>query len=244
MKIACIYNTPREACLDTWRFFESPGDGRRLYVLPYNRFDPDKSTFWWLSPSPDNPAYKYGKFAFAIYEDNIMRTGLYVEKGLGLEYCSIDKSKSAGRMVMDETWSWHSFLRDMKGEGISQALDMINAKANVRSELHLEGGYASPGFDPQRPRFKWDRSVFQWDPGDQILTLLKENRRGEVLPKLGESITFPDLASKLSNLPESSFIWIDLLIGIRLNMSSTTPHAWDGNELVRNVLDPLYEWVR
>lgn len=244
MTISCIYKSPREACVDIRRFFESPGDGRRLYVLPYNRFEPDKSTFWWLSPSPDNPAYKYGKFAFAIYEGNAMRTGLYVEKGLGSEYCAIDKSKSARRMIMDDTWLWHDLLRDMEGQKISNALDLIHKRATVRPELHVEGGYASPGFAPERPRYGWDKLRFEWNIDSQKLILVDENREGGVLPQLEEYSTLSDLASKLLSLPDSSYIWIDFLVGVRLNLSDTTPNAWNGNELVRNVFDPLLTWVR
>jgi hypothetical protein len=74
----------REAAADL-RDAATAAGAERLYLLPYNRYDSD-DTEWWLSPEPENPAFKYGKILVARpardRPDDLF-VGLAFEKGVG-----------------------------------------------------------------------------------------------------------------------------------------------------------------
>ena len=140
MSIGCIFKTPREACVVITKIFQASKSENKLFALPFNRFDPEKS-IWWLSPSSANPAYKYGKFGFIPYENNEILVGLYVEKGLGADYCSIAGSKAANRMVMDKDWLWHDFIRELGSDQLLSILNEIGSNTLNNPEIHIWGGY-------------------------------------------------------------------------------------------------------
>lgn len=148
--IHCIYKSPREACRSTRQQWESAGEGKKLHILPYNRFKPEQSRIWWLSPSSANPAYKHGKFAFLAGKSGTMEVGLYVEKGLGEEYCSVDHTKAARTMVLDRDWTWHAVIRDMASGKIGVAREAVSTRSESTVEVFVEGGYATPGFAVER----------------------------------------------------------------------------------------------
>lgn len=73
--------TPRELCDDVKDV--CAGEFNTLTARPWNRFEPDAS-LWWLVPSTDWPAYRYGKLYFDWLDKNdfsVMSCGLHVERG-------------------------------------------------------------------------------------------------------------------------------------------------------------------
>lgn len=243
MLIRCEFKSAREACVDIAKLFYSSKNYKRLIALPFNRYDPDQS-IWWLSPSSENPAYKYGKFGFIPYDDNMVLVGLYVEKGLGADYCSIDGSKAALRMVMDKDWLWYDFIKEMASEKFISILNEIANKTNVCPEIHIWGGYATPGFEPEKPRYNWDKFEFAWDTKSNQIHQLKAIHGGNVLGKMEDCDDLISLKNEVSKFSENSYVWIDFFVGNRLEMANRSKEAWGAGEIVENILYPLEEWVR
>jgi hypothetical protein len=243
MPIKCKYRNSREVCTMIGKLHYGPKSHKRLFALPFNRYDPDQS-IWWLSPSSENPAYKYGKFGFIPYEDNIVLIGFYVEKGLGDEYCSIAGSKAALRMVMDKDWLWHDFLKEMASEKFITILNKIAHKTNKNPEIHIMGGYANPGFEPEKPRYNWDKFEFSWDTKSNQIQNLKAIHAGNVLGKMENCNNLISLKNEISKFNENSYVWIDLFIGNRLELAHSSNKAWGAGAIVENILYPLEELVK
>lgn len=243
MTIECSFKTPREICVSIGNSFYSSKDHKRLYALPFNRYKPEDS-IWWLSSSSENPAYKYGKFGFSPYNKTEVLIGLYVEKGLGADYCSIDGSKAALRMVMDKDWLWHDFLKDMAGNKVVSVLNEIYKRTNNSTEIHVWGGYASPGFEPEQPRYNWDNFEFIWEHDKQDVSSIKSVHDGNVLGNLENCPNLYALFKELSRFTDNSFVWIDLFIGTKITMYKESDKSWGSAEIVQNILEPLEEWVR
>ena len=177
--------------------YYSQRDLKHLYAFPFNRFDPDNS-IWWLSPSSENPNYKYAKFGFLPYNRNQLLVGIFVEKGLGQDYCSIDDRRSTQRMVIDNDWRWHKLLGDLSSDNAISILDEIRRNIGCDPEIHVEGGYASPGFEPEKPRYNWDFFEFVWNPESQDLMSRKADHDGNVLGKLEICESLQSLQNELS----------------------------------------------
>jgi hypothetical protein len=74
------YNSPRQACYAVQRAIEQQFPG--LVARPWNIYEPETS-LWWLVPSSDWPAYKYGKlfFDWADQRRKSIWVGFHSEKG-------------------------------------------------------------------------------------------------------------------------------------------------------------------
>ena len=214
-----------------------------LFALPFNRFDPDNS-IWWLSPSPENPAYKYGKFGFIPHDNNEILIGLYVEKGLGADYCSIAGSKAANRMVMDKDWLWHNFIHKMGSDQFLSILNEIASNTLENPEIHIWGGYATPGFEPEQPKYNWDKFEFYWDFKLHQLLQIKAIHKGNVLGNIEYCSNLISLKKELMKFNDNSYVWIDLFLGYRMEIASLSNDSWGVSKIVENILYPLDEWVR
>jgi len=246
MTIECVYKTPREAATEIRDQYYNLTSGRQLYLIPYNRFDPDNSTFWWLSPSKDNPAYKYGKYAFSICEENYMRIGLYVEKGLGQKTLSIPGKKPDPHMIMDETWFWHDIISEMKTDKFVNALDKISSLSDRPIEFHVEGGASVHDVDAKTKeslRDNLEKFVFQWDSESGKIISLSARHRDNTLGKLEHCSDIKSLSSDLSNLGTQPFSWIDLFIGLRLKLNCKSANSWKNYQIYKNILEPFEFWI-
>ena len=67
------YNSPQQTCYAIQRAIQSQFP--KLSPRPYNMHEPE-TTLWWLVPSSEWPAYKYGKMYFNWSDPN--RTALWV----------------------------------------------------------------------------------------------------------------------------------------------------------------------
>jgi len=88
----------------------------KLTPRPHNRFAPD-DTIWWLVPSSEWPAHKFGKFFFESRKERLpdrspdsIYFGLYVEKGLSPVVGSIYPRT----WIMDGDWFWAEFLEKLQ----------------------------------------------------------------------------------------------------------------------------------
>ena len=174
-----------------------------------------------------------------------MLVGLYVEKGLGQDYCSIDRGKSAQRLVIDETWLWHDFQSDVLSGRFLEPMNKIFRQTGVQPELRIEGGYASLGFKPEeKTRYKRDEFVFRYMDETGRLSAVKASHEGAVLGRLEECGDLGSLGSELSKFTRNSFVWIDVLIGLSMLLGSKNRNAWNAASIVAKILEPLEEWLR
>jgi hypothetical protein len=82
-----------------------------LTARPYNRFEPAES-YWWLVPSSDWPAFKYGKYIInPIPGTDKFEVGFDLEKGHSSDILQVyGDTKGNKAQVMDDTWAWRDLI--------------------------------------------------------------------------------------------------------------------------------------
>jgi len=109
---------------------EDDSDAPDFSTRPFNQYD-IAFTEWWMIPSSDWPAYKYGKLCFWRYpntSDGLMYVGYYVEKGLHPDASGVPEVDP--NEIMQHNWYWHIFEREIRSRGF---LDTANRIAEAAS---------------------------------------------------------------------------------------------------------------
>ena len=198
----------------------------KLTPRPYNRFTPD-DTIWWLVPSSEWPAYRFGKLFFEPRVERILGRssgsiyfGFYVEKGL---------SPVVGQIypptwVMHADWFWTEFL-DRLHSGLpacpTERIITISAGPVRPPERGREQvGELVPS---QEEDFKASRLFFVTRGGIEIELVDKDLNpaHADITEHLATSIaaanTTARLDSALRDLPSwFDWAWIDVLVGTTL----------------------------
>ncbi|HYA41727.1 MAG TPA: hypothetical protein VEF34_10510 [Syntrophobacteraceae bacterium] len=230
MLIPCIYSSPHETCRAVLELRKSAKEKKRLFAIQYNRFL-SESTTWWLSPVGVNPAYKYPKFGFVPSGDAEIIIGLYVEKGLGRD------SQCPSTQVMDSTWFWHTFLKEIETDEFCSALNATQTQSRTPPEIYIES-FVGP---------EKESVSFLWKSTDGKLSAAK-GFQGSVLEPMVEVADFHSLGACLCELTyrhqSRAFVWIDFIVGVRFELNNDTHDSWDAWVIEKNLLRHLEHWVR
>jgi hypothetical protein len=108
--------------------------GSRLAARPFNPCEADRTT-WWLVPSTDFPAHRFGKYSVRWVEPAQKTTfaGLEIEKGVGPAAAPAFRSPKGRRLVMTGDWEWFRFIEDVRS---GEFLDALNsATARIETEV-------------------------------------------------------------------------------------------------------------
>ena len=221
-------NNIRDLCVKFRDAFYGKDSDRKLYVLPYNRFDIDSvRNWWWISPVHVSPAYQYGKFLFCIDDDKIF-AGFHVEKGLS-EAFNIPKTPYNG-MGMDDSWQWHTFIKDMESGKISDALDIIREKSGVDPIVHLS--YFDVRMESITKQYEFiyvGRSQIQPEKGDW--------------DKISHCVNLKDLSQVLQQIGSDENTYFDATIGLRFGMTGSDDTEWTLADLQEKLMQHLEQWV-
>lgn len=202
-----------------------------FYVLPYNRFKLERSQHWWLSPTSEKAAYRYGKVMFTTSENcadaGQVFVGFKVEKGVA------PGGVGSANEVMDESWLWHRLLELANGPlaaAIEQAHDAIGGDLQLYVDCGILGG----------------GSAFDWVLFDVQSGHLSQKHAppgGSILSRLAASTDFIGFADALRTLdgPGTAWHWIDLLVGTRFTLD---PHGPDDTGKCAALLNPFRPWMR
>ena len=218
-----------------------------LTARPWNRYDAT-NTEWWLIPSSDWPAFRFGKFFFQPFpRTGRMFCGLYLEKGLDP---AIAAAYPRGKkFIMNEDWNWHRLMHDMRAGRVSQAAAEA-AQRNRRPPLLVtDGGFVEdPGsYDPQAPPMDWNTLQFHVEP--QGLQLIEATLSDPSFRVIQNATTLEALPDLFDALPHRAWTWINLYIGYELAFGPLEPEApprpgrWDAGDIWRNCLAPWAKWV-
>lgn len=100
MSLFCKFvSSPRESC-HALKYIASRKMITGFTARPYNFNDPDNSP-WWLVPSTQWPAFRYGKYYFCLDNTDLL-IGLYVEKGVREKASEFYLPAS----VINQSWSY------------------------------------------------------------------------------------------------------------------------------------------
>lgn len=165
MRTAIPYNAPRETCYAVQRAVKSQFPN--LVARPFNMYEPETS-LWWLVPSNEWPAYKYGKlyFNWGDIDRKQIRVGFHTEKGLDASIASVYKSAKGSRLIMHDDWHWFDMFRRIADGQFANVVEDVSPQLGVPLQLRLSGGYVEDptDFDPYTSLLKRDEYVLQWNP--------------------------------------------------------------------------------
>jgi len=246
MPLHSNYRTPREICYAVQSVAKTEFD--RLTARPWNMYEPE-TTEWWLVPSNEWPAYKYGKFFFRWGElkKNSILAGLYVEKGLAESISSAYPSAKGSRLIMGNNWKWPYLVADLGNNSFSLKIKGLAKKLPSPVELKIDGGYVPEptSFDPYSTHFGWDRFSFEWDTTADNLNLKGSKTDAHVLEGLSHVVTVTNLWSTLDSLAANPWFWIDFFVGIRLRIIERPGDkpVWTPSDLWAQFLRHFSPWI-
>jgi hypothetical protein len=245
MKPKCIYPNTQSASYAVDRYIREELDlPRKLSARPYNRFEP-LNTEWWLIPSTDWPAYHHGKYFFRAQNSHRdLYGGLFVEKGLDP---SIAIAFPTGKkLVMKKDWAWHRVLGDMQSGALNAPISEVKERCGHSVLIVVDGGFVDDpaSYDPHAPR-----SYLAFESDGAELWLRSSNLSGNQFADLPACGSLPDLAGALAQIPQVEWTWINVHIGLELELAPPEPDAehdpggWGASDLWKHCLAPWLPWV-
>lgn len=201
------YSSAREVAADLkQRYF--PG----LHVLPFNRFHLESSTHWWLSPTGDKGAFRYGKFILTTdgewLKERTLFCGWNIEKGMA------HGGSWPASNVINKSWHWHDFV-PVTNEPLVQMI--ADARTAVDDDLQLVVCAAVPGGQSAHIVMQVSGSRLKplaYQPGDNILVNLA---------RTADMASFSDELRKL-NGPPTAWHWLDVRIGQAFSLNPKGPN--------------------
>lgn len=249
MTLYADFYTPRQACYAIEKI--SAAKISKLVTRPWNMYEPD-STTWWLVPSNNWPAYKYGKFHFTWgnREHTALFTSLYFEKGLDASISSVYSCHKGLRHIMDKDWTWYRLIRDLENGQIPQKVWSLTPNLPVSLELVIDGGYVQDpcDFDPTAPGFNWDTYDFTLDTHSQEFKLQWSQTDAGLLTSLTEFRRFEELPNILREFNSNGWLWVNLHFGIRFyikgkHISAQSAITWQISDFWEKFFHPLSPWL-
>jgi hypothetical protein len=193
----------------------------KLYMIPYNHYEPEKSD-WWLSPTSASPAYRHTKYYFGYDQDEDggrtgrLIAGLHAEKGLGEVTRDVYTGARGASWIMTKEWDWHRFVKLVKGGKLQRAIAAASTALGQPITLDLQVGHApdpQSGSDPESLLRAKDRAVYRYDPASEGLCLAWPVQLPQgVLKNMPERLNSEVLAGRLEELAKNPWVWVDCFI--------------------------------
>jgi hypothetical protein len=219
-----------------------------LTPRPWNIYAP-ADTFWWLVPSTDWPAYRYGKLAFSHAADaprkDLLGTndesldvdqifaGFNVEKGFGKVAAVVNPALNRKpEQIIDPQWLWFELTSTLGAERFSHTLATAAAHAEIFAYVvagHVQDRDASGSG-------QHDAVVFKCS----VTGLAMVSRNAFPINSLRgteTATTFAELADHLRTIDD--FHWVDLYIGTHVPKGDV-----DLAELHSRVMSCFDAWLR
>ncbi len=219
-----------------------------LSARPYNYNKPGTNTaLWWLIPSTDWPAYGHGKlfFRWSSSDHTAISCGLHIEKGLDESVRDAYRTnRDLQQHIMGSRWTWHHFLSDLKNGTVTTALAKAKAGTNDGVFLEIVGFYprSLEFFDQTRAFYKFECSGSSGE-----CKLLEADDLDSLMLSLKDVSSLEGAASELTTLMSNKFLWIDILLGVNLDISRTEQHEARpivATDLWTKHLRPFKDWLR
>jgi hypothetical protein len=223
----------------------------KLTPRPYNRFAPDE-TIWWLVPSVEGPAYKFGKLFFEPRADRLpsgspesIYFGFYVEKGLSPVVGNIYPRT----WIMDDEWFWDDFLKQLES-GVPDSYPVeriITISAGPARPPERHHDHSDEIMPLQEEGFKASRLFFKVHGISEIEPMQPDINpsHGDITEYLARSVATADSTARLASIlrdlqPSFDWAWIDFQAGTLFRGSDhiTTADLWT------LYLQPWRQWLR
>jgi hypothetical protein len=217
-------------------------DFDRYTLRPYNQFKPSNTT-WWLVPSTEWPAYRFGKFFVRRYgDDRAPMIGYYVEHGLTPQLRGLPGLRP--KFIMDHRWYWHDFMDQMKDGSLDDPYRQTHSRAGLPVVVRLESFAFNRVPDYDHPEENVPDDVLEFGLDRLNPTLRMMCSADAVLSPMRDCDSFSELARRLTSLNDLEYYWIDLYIGVRLDYGTPETGSWDAAQTWNRILEPWKAFVR
>ncbi len=221
---------------------ETTAEIREFSTRPFNRFD-TAFTEWWMIPSSDWPAYRYGKLCFWRYpnaSDGLMYVGYNVEKGLHPDASAVPEVDP--KQIMRGDWYWSTFESEVDSGGFVEAADHIGDSLGTYPRVLIQAHEFNKVPKEDQPRADpSDVIEFGLGPGGDVIALVRSAETA-----LAELNTCTSLKSAIKSLSQLDlrFHWIDLIVGLPFRYGGASPQSWSAARLWKDAFQPWTPWVR
>lgn len=251
MSAYCSFRSPQDACHAIGHVADV--DVGKLVCRPWNMHAPERSP-WWLVPSGDWPAYRYGKYYFdwILGDETRILCGLYIEKGLGEAVRDAYSGAKWARSIMTPNWTWHRWLQDLQTHRVSDVVKNVARISVVPVEFRIDGSHVSgPDFDRSEttPKYPTDVYHLRWKPNATEFEFVGADRKANVLDELSEAMSFADLYRVLEGLGRNPWLWIDVFVALQLEIKQggvipvESEHSWGAERIWGKFLRHFLPWV-
>lgn len=184
---------------------------------PWNYFKPE-STLWWLIPSTEWPAYKYGKLVFFRAKE-CYRVGVHIERGISENAGQMLSSKNALKLCTKPDWAWNSLLSDLSNGKFENRLKEISKITDRPLRVSLQASIITSEYDPYSEKIEGletDHIIsFEYSSGE--LKVLEDEMKGE-MRKYGYIAKIDDLMDVFQE-KDLGWLWIDMFITVDVEIS-------------------------
>jgi len=217
-----------------------------LTPRPWNYHNPADS-FWWLVPSAEFPAYRYGKLAFSLAKDvprkdlldlndalepNKIFAGFNAEKGYGEVAVAANPALRKKRaQINDPQWLWFELVGEPGAARFARTL--ASASTGAALYVYVVASYAHDRETENRSQH--DAVMFRCVPTG--LVRLAHRYQVHVLDGAEIATDFADLAKSLRAV--DGYHWVDLYVGTHVAKGDV-----DLGALHKDTLSYFDAWLR
>jgi hypothetical protein len=222
----------------------------KLVARPYSRFEPD-GTIWWLIPSTECPAYKYGKLFFETKGTDIF-CGYNAEKGV-----SAGNGFHLNKFIMDSNWIWNEFMASLVNKDV-ETITALRKMVSKALEHYLvisvsfvpladddDSGWVENknDFKSSQVEFKIDRNLDLKCLREKTETNKNQKEVADFIFGLQNETNLSALASKINEAESAIFrwFWVDIFFGVYVPIAEGRISVAD---LWEDYLEPWELWLR
>ena len=189
---------------------------KKYTLRPFNRFNVTKS-MWWIIPSIEFPAYKFGKYMVEENSDHTFSVGIHIEKGLKQ---SVDMKE---KLMLGDDWIWHDFVKAVEQGEVSQLLIDIAKQSKI--PLNIEVKIDIPDIDMS------GKITLK---GQEFIDVRTE-----------KVIEFENIPKKIREIEGIDWYWTDFFVYFVIpKVNQQTEADWTGFDIVNNLLAPFEQWIK
>lgn len=252
--LQCPYVNPREMAYELNKWVQKEKK-LNLTARPYNFRDPDNGR-WWLIPSTETPAYKFGKYVFDFLSDetDILFCGFEVEKGPDKndsDIRSFYQSEKGRRLLMSSDWTWFNFLNFLKSGRISNTISSIYKKVRIPLTFNISARILNDPkfFDPYDKRLPGDDMIFETKGDDLLFNYDDSVLEANLLLSLKNIKNLMDLHHTITKIKDYAWVWIDIWIGFpmviaKYKAEGVSFRKYNINDIWNNILKPWLYLIR
>jgi len=243
-KLSTAFSDAASAAGGVRRHLSSSLGWNPISARPFNLHRPD-DTQWWVIPSTDWPAFKYGKLSLSLEESEsgkVMYCALNVEKGIGPAAAAMAKTAGDKRAIVTDEWIWHDFLSDMRSGKIEGVVHEIAASVGDAVVVRVCSGTWVPSESRDADTRMPMGDICELAMSGTGIEQLRYEAPGGPLAKPPTFTSLAKLPDYLESVRDPDWSWVDVYLGVMVTPGDAD--GMDAADLWTRLLRPWGPWLR